>query len=76
MEGRDRLKTGGARQPASLKPTTRDGAYKMYYKAYRAGLSTIREMIKNSSSEVAKRQLGKCWVDRFIKRNKIYLISK
>jgi hypothetical protein len=40
------------------------------------GLPPTREMIKNFSSEVAKRQLGESWVTRFINRNKIHLISK
>jgi hypothetical protein len=40
------------------------------------GLPPTREIIKNFSSEVAKRQLGESWVTRFINRNKIHLISK
>jgi transcriptional regulator with XRE-family HTH domain len=40
------------------------------------GLPPTREMIRTFLSEVTKRQLGKCWVDRFVKRNKIHLISK
>jgi hypothetical protein len=40
------------------------------------GLLPTREMIKNFSSKVAKRQLRESWVTRFINRNKIHLISK
>jgi hypothetical protein len=40
------------------------------------GLPPTREMIRNSSSEVAKRQLGKGWVTRFINRNQTHLISQ
>jgi predicted DNA-binding protein YlxM (UPF0122 family) len=45
-------------------------------KLTKRGLSPTREMIKNFSSEVAKRQLGESWVTRFINRNKIDLISQ
>jgi hypothetical protein len=40
------------------------------------GLPPTREIIKNFSSKVAKRQLRESWVTRFINRNKIHLISK
>jgi hypothetical protein len=45
-------------------------------KLTKRGLPPTRNMVKNFSSEVAKRQLGERWWDRFIKRNKIHLISK
>jgi hypothetical protein len=40
------------------------------------GLPPTREMIRNFSSTVAKRQLGEGWVTRFINRHKLDLISK
>jgi hypothetical protein len=40
------------------------------------GLPPTREMIRNFSSEVAKRQLGESWVTRFINKHQIHLISK
>jgi hypothetical protein len=40
------------------------------------GLLPTREMIRHFSSEIAKRQLGERWIDRFIKRNSIHLISE
>jgi hypothetical protein len=45
-------------------------------KVTKRGLPPTREMIRNFSSEVAKRQLGERWCDRFIKRNQIHLITK
>jgi hypothetical protein len=40
------------------------------------GSQPTREMVRNFSSVVAKRQLGERWCDRFIKRNQIHLITK
>jgi hypothetical protein len=40
------------------------------------GLPPSREMIRNFASEIAGRQAGKSWVDRFIKRNQIDLITR
>jgi hypothetical protein len=39
-------------------------------------LLPTREMIRNFSSEVAKRQLEESWVTRLINKHQIYLISK
>jgi hypothetical protein len=45
-------------------------------KLTKRGLPPTREMIRNFSSEVAKRELNESWVTRFIHRHEIHLISK
>lgn len=45
-------------------------------KLTKRGLPPTREMIRNFSSEVAKRELNESWVTRFINRHQIHLISK
>jgi hypothetical protein len=45
-------------------------------KLTKRGLPPTREMVRNFSSEVAKRELNESWVTRFINRHQIHLISK
>jgi hypothetical protein len=40
------------------------------------GLPPNRAMIRRFASEIAKRELGKGWVDRYIKRYDVHLISR
>jgi hypothetical protein len=40
------------------------------------GLPPTRPMIRRFASEIAKRELGKGWVDRYIQRYNVYLISR
>jgi hypothetical protein len=40
------------------------------------GLPPTRAMIRRFASDIAKRELGKGWVDRYIKRYDVYLISR
>jgi hypothetical protein len=40
------------------------------------GLPPTRAMIRRFASDIAKRELGKGWVNRYIKRHKIDLISR
>jgi hypothetical protein len=42
----------------------------------RQGLPPTRPMIRRFASDIAKRELGKAWVDRYIKRHQIDLISR
>jgi hypothetical protein len=42
----------------------------------RQGLPPTRPMIRRFASDIAKRELGKGWVDRFIARYKVDLISR
>jgi hypothetical protein len=41
----------------------------------RQGLPPTRPMIRSFASTIAKRAIGKCWVDRFIKRHQVELVS-
>ena len=40
------------------------------------GLPPSKEMIRNFASEIAGREAGKSWVDRFIQRHDIDLVSR
>jgi hypothetical protein len=40
------------------------------------GLPLTRLMIHNFVEEIAKKDVGKCWVDRFVKRRKLNFVSK
>ena len=40
------------------------------------GLPPSKSMIHNFAAEIAKQEPGKCWVDRFLERHKIDLISR
>jgi predicted HicB family RNase H-like nuclease len=40
------------------------------------GLPPTRAMIRRFGSNIAKRELGKCWVDRYIQRYNVHLISR
>src|SRR5690348_16496167 len=40
------------------------------------GLPPSRQMIRNFATEIGGRQAGKAWVDRFIKRHDIDLVSR
>jgi hypothetical protein len=42
----------------------------------RQGLPPTRPMIRRFASDIAKKELGKGWVDRYIKRYKVNLISR
>ncbi|KAF2843860.1 hypothetical protein T440DRAFT_411275, partial [Plenodomus tracheiphilus IPT5] len=41
----------------------------------RQGLPPTRSMIQNFASQIAKKELGKHWVDRYIQRYQVNLIS-
>jgi hypothetical protein len=74
--GVTRSKEEGYTKQQALSPQQEIELVVYIEKLTKRGLPPTREMIRNFSSEIAKRQLGKCWVDRFVKRNKIHLISK
>jgi hypothetical protein len=40
------------------------------------GLPPTRPMIRRFASQIAGRELGKCWVNRFVKRHQVDLISR
>jgi hypothetical protein len=40
------------------------------------GLPPTRAMVRRFASDIAKRELGKGWIDRYIKRHDIHLISR
>ena len=42
----------------------------------RQGLPPSRPMIRRFASEIAKKELGKGWVDRYIQRHDVHLISR
>jgi hypothetical protein len=71
-----RSKEEGYGSQQALSPQQEMDLVRYIEKLTKRGLPPTGEMIRNFSSGVAKRQLGKCSVDRFVKRNKIHLISK
>ncbi|KAF2690340.1 hypothetical protein K458DRAFT_459503, partial [Lentithecium fluviatile CBS 122367] len=54
---------------------SQESALVEYIKAlYKRGLPSTRQMVRNFALEIAKKEVGKCWVDRFIGRYKDRLI--
>jgi hypothetical protein len=74
--GVTRSKEEGYAGQQILSPQQETELVRYIEKLTKRGLPPTREMIRNFSSEVAKRQLGERWCDRFIKRNQIHLITK
>lgn len=40
------------------------------------GLPPTREMIRNFAEEITGKSIGKCWADRFVKKNHIELLAR
>jgi hypothetical protein len=64
-----RSKKEGYTKQQALSPQQEIELVQYIERLTKRGLPPIREMIRNFSSEVAKRQLGERWCDRFVKRN-------
>ncbi|KAF2677753.1 hypothetical protein K458DRAFT_465835 [Lentithecium fluviatile CBS 122367] len=56
---------------------SQESALVEYIKAlHKRGLPPTRQMVRNFALEIAKKEVGKCWVDRFMGRHKDRLISR
>jgi transcriptional regulator with XRE-family HTH domain len=74
--GVTRSKEEGYASQQALSPQQEIELVQYIERLTKRGLPPTREMIRNFSSEVAKRQLGEGWVTRFINRNQTHLISQ
>ncbi|KAF2823131.1 hypothetical protein CC86DRAFT_259839, partial [Ophiobolus disseminans] len=65
-----------AQNQQSLHPQQEQELLRYIERLTRQGLPPTRPMIRRFASDIVKRELGKGWVDRFIQRYNIHLISR
>ena len=74
--GQTASRTASAEERRNLHPQQEQQLLRYIEQLTERGLPPTRAMIQRFGSEIAKRELGIHWVDRYIKRYEIHLISR
>lgn len=60
----------------NLDPDQEKYLVKYIEKLCKEGLPPTKDMIRNFAAEIAKKEIGKNWPDRFVERQKLELVSR